>query len=197
MISSLPSKSQVVIRNYLLKIIPLFILVISGFTLLFVLPLPLIVQCGLYIVCCVSITVAGISFFTTFLHKITDAPYEMIAESAKLVSGGVTTARIPLDFMPTIEAYRAAESVNSLADKAGKDIAEMKKLERVRSEFLGNVSHELRTPIFSIQGYLETLLEGALEDKEVSRTFVERAHQNTKRLNVLLSELIDISKIVI
>lgn len=122
-------------------------------------------------------------------------PFEKIAESARLVSGGVTTARVPLEAMPSAEAYLAAEAVNTLADKAGKDIAEMKKLERVRSEFLGNVSHELRTPIFSIQGYLETLLDGALEDPEVSHRFVERAHQNTKRLNILLSDLIDISKI--
>ncbi len=122
-------------------------------------------------------------------------PFAQIAESARLVSGGVTAARVPLEAMPSAEAYLAAEAVNTLADKAGKDIAEMKKLERVRSEFLGNVSHELRTPIFSIQGYLETLLDGALEDPEVSHRFVERAHQNTKRLNILLSDLIDISKI--
>ena len=60
---------------------------------------------------------------------------------------------------------------------------------------MGNVSHELRTPIFSIQGYLETLLDGAIDDNQVRRRFVERAHANAIRLNVLLSDLIDISKI--
>jgi len=136
-------------------------------------------------------TFAWKRFLTTYISK----PFAQIAESAQLVSGGVTSARIPLEAMPSSESYLAAEAVNTLADKAGKDITEMKKLERVRTEFLGNVSHELRTPIFSIQGYLETLLDGALDDPEVSHKFVERAHQNTKRLNILLSDLIDISKI--
>jgi len=72
---------------------------------------------------------------------------------------------------------------------------ETKRLERVRSEFLGNVSHELRTPIFSIQGYLETLLDGALDDPNVARQFTQRAYSNAERLNILLGDLINISKI--
>ena len=75
------------------------------------------------------------------------------------------------------------------------DIANLKKLERVRTEFLGNVSHELRTPIFAIQGYLETLLNGAIDDKKVNRNFLEKANHHTNNLNTLLNELIDISMI--
>lgn len=93
------------------------------------------------------------------------------------------------------EIKKTSDALRTLAEKAVKDITEMKRLERVRSEFLGNVSHELRTPIFSIQGYLETLLDGALDDKTVSRQFVQRAYSNAERLNILLGDLIDISKI--
>jgi two-component system phosphate regulon sensor histidine kinase PhoR len=75
------------------------------------------------------------------------------------------------------------------------DIAKLRKLERVRSEFLGNVSHELRTPIFAIQGMLETLAGGAIDDASVNRDFVDRALQNTHRLNVLIRDLIEISRI--
>ncbi|MBK9247095.1 MAG: hypothetical protein IPM69_03045 [Ignavibacteria bacterium] len=78
-----------------------------------------------------------------FLNQISETPFVQITEAAKLVSGGVTTARAVLEAMPTSEAFRAAEAVNALADKAGKDIAEMKKLERVRSEFLECIA---RTP---------------------------------------------------
>ena len=67
--------------------------------------------------------------------------------------------------------------------------------ERVRSEFIGNVSHELRTPIFSVQGYLETLLDGAIDDPGVSKQFLDKAYQNALRLNALLNDLIDISRI--
>ncbi len=75
------------------------------------------------------------------------------------------------------------------------DIANLKKLEHVRTEFLGNVSHELRTPIFAIQGYLETLLNGAINDDEVNINFLSKANLHTIRLNNLLNDLIDISMI--
>lgn len=85
--------------------------------------------------------------------------------------------------------------IKSMFLRTQNDIANLKKLERVRTEFLGNVSHELRTPIFAIQGYLETLLNGAIEDNKVNRNFLEKANHHTNNLNTLLNELIDISMI--
>lgn len=75
------------------------------------------------------------------------------------------------------------------------DIEYLKKLERIRTEFLGNVSHELRTPIFAIQGFIETLLTGAIDDPKVNKSFLEKANTHTKNLNNLLNDLIDISMI--
>jgi two-component system phosphate regulon sensor histidine kinase PhoR len=86
-------------------------------------------------------------------------------------------------------------ALNQLTEKYKSDIAKMKRLERIRTEFLGNVSHELRTPIFTIQGFLETLLNGALEDPKVNRKFLEKAASHTENLNNLLNDLIDISMI--
>ncbi len=74
-------------------------------------------------------------------------------------------------------------------------LTNMQKLAQTRTEFLGNVSHELRTPIFAIQGFLETLLNGAINDKEVNERFVKKAMHHTKNLNALLNDLIDISMI--
>lgn len=87
------------------------------------------------------------------------------------------------------------EEIKSMFLKTKDDIANLKKIEKYRTEFLGNVSHELRTPIFAIQGYIETLLDGALEDKNVNRAFLEKANQHTINLNSLLNDLIDISMI--
>ena len=87
------------------------------------------------------------------------------------------------------------EEIRVMFEKVKSDIEYLKKLERMRSEFLANVSHELRTPIFSIQGYIETLLNGAIEDEKVNRNFLEKAMQNTLNLNNLLNDLIDISMI--
>jgi len=87
------------------------------------------------------------------------------------------------------------DEIRLMFEKVKGDIEYLKKLERMRTEFLANVSHELRTPIFSIQGYIETLLNGAIDDEKVNRTFLEKAIQNTIKLNNLLNDLIDISMI--
>lgn len=75
------------------------------------------------------------------------------------------------------------------------DIDNLKKLELVRTQFLANVSHELRTPIFAIQGYLETLRDGAINDPKVNGGFLDKAILRTLNLNDLLNDLIDISMI--
>jgi len=85
--------------------------------------------------------------------------------------------------------------IKSMFFRTQNDIANLKKLEQVRTEFLGNVSHELRTPIFAIQGYLETLLDGAINDSKVNLNFLKKANQHTINLNNLLNDLIDISMI--
>ncbi|MFH1194609.1 MAG: ATP-binding protein [bacterium] len=79
--------------------------------------------------------------------------------------------------------------------KIQNDLSNMKKLELARTEFLGNVSHELRTPIFAIQGFIETLLDGAINDSKVNKKFLEKALRHTGNLNDLLNDLIDISMI--
>lgn len=69
------------------------------------------------------------------------------------------------------------------------EIAQEKKLEDYRRQFLGNVSHELKTPIFNIQGYLETLLDNDLSDHSVNIKFLERAIKNTDRLEAIVNDL--------
>ncbi|NWF49240.1 MAG: ATP-binding protein [Ignavibacteriaceae bacterium] len=87
------------------------------------------------------------------------------------------------------------EEIKLMFEKTKNDIEYLKKLERIRTEFLANVSHELRTPIFAIQGYLETLLNGALNDDTVNKYFIDKAQQHTLHLSTLLNDLIDISMI--
>ncbi len=79
--------------------------------------------------------------------------------------------------------------------KLEKEIRELKQMENYRREFIGNVSHELKTPIFSVQGFTETLLNGALEDESVNRTFLEKILTNVNRLENLARDLSDIARI--
>ncbi len=75
------------------------------------------------------------------------------------------------------------------------EIAELKKMEIFRKEFLGNVSHELKTPIFNIQGYIHTLLDGGLEDKEINVHYLQRAAKSVDRLCLIVEDLESISKL--
>jgi two-component system phosphate regulon sensor histidine kinase PhoR len=75
------------------------------------------------------------------------------------------------------------------------DVTALRRLEQVRTEFVANVSHELRTPLTAIQGYLETLLGGALEERENARRFLDIAFRHTERLGRLLNDLTDLSNI--
>jgi len=73
-------------------------------------------------------------------------------------------------------------------------IKELREQEEFRREFLGNLAHELKTPVFSIQGYILTLLEGGLEDEKVNRQFLERALNGVDRISDILEDLDEISK---
>lgn len=75
------------------------------------------------------------------------------------------------------------------------DTTRMKKLEEIRKDFVANVSHEIKTPVTAIRGFAETLLDGAINDKENALKFLNTIHENSKRLNRLVDDLLMISKI--
>lgn len=75
------------------------------------------------------------------------------------------------------------------------DLTRIKKLERTRQEFVANVSHELRTPLSHIKGYVETLLDGAKDDPEVSTRFLQTIARNAERLKLLIEDLLTISEL--
>lgn len=76
-----------------------------------------------------------------------------------------------------------------------KEIESLRQLEIYRKEFVANVSHELKTPLFNIQGYIHTLLDGAIDDKEVNRNFLDKAARNVDRLVSLVGDLEVISQL--
>jgi len=86
------------------------------------------------------------------------------------------------------EVHRTGQSLQT-------EIQELKEMESYRREFIGNVSHELKTPIFSVQGFAETLLDGALNDESVNRTFLEKILHHANRLDNLAHDLSTITKI--
>ena len=75
------------------------------------------------------------------------------------------------------------------------EIDRLQEQEKFRREFIGNISHELKTPIFSIQGYILTLLEGGLEDKRINRSFLQKAEKGINRMIEMVDDLDEISKL--
>ncbi|MBW3111751.1 cell wall metabolism sensor histidine kinase WalK [Bacillus sp. MCCB 382] len=75
------------------------------------------------------------------------------------------------------------------------DITELKKLEQMRKDFVANVSHELKTPITSIKGFSETLLDGAMNDPETLKSFLDIILKESDRLQSLIKDLLELSKI--
>ena len=130
-----------------------------------------------------------------FLLKnwLTD-PIRELTQAADDISKGDLSRRININ-TGGIEIDELAANMNQMAMKLDEDFRRNKRMEKVRSEFLGNVTHELKTPISSISGYIETLLEGAIKDENVNLGFLERSLENVQRLEDLVTDLVEISRI--
>ena len=86
------------------------------------------------------------------------------------------------------------EEVLEWAEERTNEIERLKEQEKFRREFIGNLAHELKTPVFSIQGYILTLLEGGLEDPEINVEFLTRASNGVDRMTHIIEDLDIITK---
>jgi two-component system phosphate regulon sensor histidine kinase PhoR len=87
------------------------------------------------------------------------------------------------------------EEISTFASLKQKEIDELRKLEAFRREFIADVSHELKTPIFAAQGFVHTLLDGAVNDKNVRIKFLKKAAKSLDGLDVLVQDLLTLSQI--
>lgn len=93
-----------------------------------------------------------------------------------------------LEFTNKIIENAEGDATNWAVERV-QEISALKSQANFRKEFIGNLAHELKTPVFSIQGYILTLLEGGLEDENVNRKFLERASKATERMTMILEDL--------
>lgn len=120
--------------------------------------------------------------------------------AAKLRTGEPGEAEFDLPSQPGEPVRRVLARATLLRAVTGAvvvlhDVTEIRRLESVRRDFVANVSHELRTPVSIIRANAETLLDGALDDKERSREFVDAMLRHADRLARLIADLLDLSRI--
>jgi two-component system phosphate regulon sensor histidine kinase PhoR len=97
--------------------------------------------------------------------------------------------------LPQKSIDEVQEDVSKWAQQRKEEIELLRTNEAYRKEFLQNLSHEFKTPIFAIQGYVETLLHGAMEDAELNKKFLENTARNVERMVNLVNDLDEISKL--
>jgi len=139
---------------------------------------------------------AGLTSFAIFYIFIRI----FITEKLKIIYRSIRKGKFGDDVNKTSFSLRddviekAEEETKTWTEERINEISKLKEQEAFRREFLGNLGHELKTPVFSIQGYILTLLEGGLEDESVNRKFLERASKATERMTLILEDLDQISK---
>ncbi|MGB2225114.1 MAG: sensor histidine kinase [Polaribacter sp.] len=95
----------------------------------------------------------------------------------------------------TTDIDEISKSVREFAEDKRQEIQSLTERDSFRRDFMGNVAHELKTPLFTVQGYILTLLEGAVNDKQLRNKYLERANKGVERLVALIKDLDMISKL--
>lgn len=107
-----------------------------------------------------------------------------LLESTSLINQPITTDMATL-----------TQEIDKFAKDKKLEIETLKVREEYRKEFLGNVSHELKTPLFTVQGYILTLLDGAMDDKKIREKYLQRANKGVERLIYIVKDLDMITKL--
>ncbi|MEZ4876353.1 MAG: ATP-binding protein [Flavobacterium sp.] len=139
-----------------------------------------------------ALSIAVFSFFVIqyrverFIYRRVKKIYDDVSllESTSFRNQPITTDMVTL-----------TKQVKKFATDKKLEIETLKIKEEYRREFMGNVSHELKTPLFTVQGYISTLIDGAIDDKKVRKKYLERAEKGVERLVYIVEDLDMIAKL--
>lgn len=125
---------------------------------------------------------------------------EVVYNKVKPLYKVIKKAKIPTSlsnrgFMSDDVLGKVEEDVNLWARETTEEMESMKSLETYRRNYIGNVSHELKTPIFNIQGFIHTLLDGAMYEKKFLQKYLEKSAKNVERLITIVEDLDTISRL--
>jgi two-component system phosphate regulon sensor histidine kinase PhoR len=153
---------------------------------------------GNWIVGCVSLIIIFSGSYGLIQFTLEKFIYRKIKLIYKLIHQTKATKKEEVYFkyiLPQKSIDEVREDVEKWGEKRNEEIELLKKNEAYRKEFLQNLAHEFKTPIFAIQGYVDTLLSGAMDDPGIRKKFLENAARNVDRLVNLMNDLDEISKL--
>lgn len=146
----------------------------------------------------ITFSVSLITSYLVFYYLIERFVYSKI----KLIYKLIHNLKLGKDLKDALGEYVSSDPINDVelevkewAKEKKTEIDQLKKQEKFRREFLTNISHELKTPLFAIQGYIEALQEGDINDPELSKQFLDKASNNVDRLTFFIKDLDAISKL--
>lgn len=125
----------------------------------------------------------NIFFLEKYIYRKVKLIYKIIHKS-KVSAREESEVKLSENVIDKVE-----DEVTKWMEDQRKEIQSLKNLEKYRRNFLGNISHELKTPIFSIQGYIHTLLDGGLYDEKINFEYLQRAAKNVERLQTIVEDL--------
>jgi len=133
-----------------------------------------------------------ISYFTErFIYRRIKLIYKFISQT----KATPREAFFYKSVLPEKSLEEVSQEVEQWAEQKKAEVERLKQNEQYRKEFLQNLSHELKTPIFAIQGYVDTLLSGAMYKEDLAKKFLNNASRNVERLVSLVADLDEISKL--
>ncbi|ALJ05883.1 histidine kinase [Pseudalgibacter alginicilyticus] len=141
----------------------------------------------IFAICCYFFSFLVIQYrVERFIYKRVKKIYDdlTLLESTSLTKGPITT-----------DMNTLTQEIDKFARNKKLQIETLKVREKYRKEFFGNVSHELKTPLFTVQGYILTLLEGAMNDEKLREKYLERASKGVERLSYIVKDLDMITKL--
>jgi len=123
-------------------------------------------------------------FLRKYIYRKIKLIYKTIHQQKLRPEEKSSSVDMKIDIIDDVE-----KEVAAWADNQAREIEQLRNWQEYRRRFLGDISHELKTPIFNIQGYLETLMDGGLNDPSINATYLERAVRNVERLNTIVEDL--------
>ncbi|MFZ2145962.1 MAG: ATP-binding protein [Sedimentisphaerales bacterium] len=146
-----------------------------------------VVLLGAIVAIVIALTVAY------FISRSIILPIRQMQETAQQIAKGDFSRKV--NIKSSDELGELAKSLNIMANELQQKIENLKRMDRIRTDFVANVSHELKTPLTLIKGYIETLEDRAIDDKEKARKFITIIKEHTGRLENIINDLLSLSEL--